>query len=78
MTAVTNYVGKTIPSVQHYRHFSAMRSAKSHRLIEVLKATLRQVETSTEWSQEDPAVVELKHILQRRIDQELGPQADLD
>ncbi len=47
-----------------------MSSSKSSHLVEVLKATLLHLETSTEWSQEDPAVVELKQILQRRIDQE--------
>ena len=49
-----------------------MSSIQSNRLIEVLKATLLHVETSTEWNQDDYAVVELKRILQRRIDQELS------
>lgn len=53
-----------------------MSSAQSTRLIEVLKATLRQVETSTEWDQNDSAVVELKYILQRRIDQEIVNLSD--
>jgi len=40
-------------------------------LLEGLMATLHDVESSTEWSQDDVEVVELKRILQRRIDQEL-------
>lgn len=55
-----------------------MYSSKSNHLLEVLKATLLHVETSTEWSQDDSAVIELKQILQRRINQELGELADDD
>ena len=47
-----------------------MNSSKSNHLVEVLRATLRQVESSTEWSQDDLAVIELKRILERRIRQE--------
>jgi hypothetical protein len=53
-----------------------MSSPKSSHLIEVLKATLVHIESSTEWSQEDPAVIELKEILERRIHQELAELPD--
>ncbi|WP_162601291.1 hypothetical protein [Occallatibacter savannae] len=53
-----------------------MSSPKSSHLLQVLRATLLHVETSQEWSQEDPAVVELKAILERRIHQELAELPD--
>lgn len=55
-----------------------MSSSKSNHLIEVLKATLRHVESSTEWSQDDHAVIELKRILERRIRQEAEASRDPD
>ena len=48
-----------------------MNSSKSNHLLEVLRATLCNVESSTEWSQDDHAVIELRRILERRIAQEL-------
>jgi hypothetical protein len=53
-----------------------MTSSKSHHLVEVLKAILRHLETSGEWAQDDTAVIELKQILQRRIDLELAVPAN--
>src|SRR3954447_4806368 len=44
-----------------------MSSSKPSHLLQVLKATLSQVESSTELSQDDPAVLELKRILLARI-----------
>jgi hypothetical protein len=44
-----------------------MSSPQSSPFIDVLKATLRQVENSTEWSQNDHAVIGLKRILLARI-----------
>ena len=44
-----------------------MSSSKSSHLLQVLKATLSQVESSSEWPQDDPSVVELKRILLARI-----------
>ena len=44
-----------------------MSSSKSSHLLQVLKATLSEVETSNEWSQDDHSVVELKRILLARI-----------
>jgi len=44
-----------------------MSSSQPSHLLQVLKATLSQVETSNEWSQDDPSVVELKRILLARI-----------
>lgn len=55
-----------------------MNSSKSNQLIEVLRATLRHVESSTEWSQDDHAVIELKRILERRIRQEAEVSQDPD
>lgn len=55
-----------------------MSSSQPNHLVEVLKATLLRVESSTEWDQNDQAVMELKRILQRRIDRELGLYADPD
>ncbi len=51
-----------------------MDSSKSNHLIEVLRATLRHVESCTEWSQDDHAVIELRPILERRIRQEAEAQ----
>lgn len=62
--------GSFAPETIRLNNRFPISSSKSHRLIEVLKATLLQVESSTEWNQDDHAVVELKRILQRRIDQE--------
>ena len=45
-----------------------------HRLA-VLHATLRQVEHSTEFNPEDETFVEIKHMFQHRIDQELSDMA---
>ena len=53
-----------------------MSSSKSKNLLEILRSTLRHVETCTEWSQEDHAVIELRRILERRINQELGKEPD--
>jgi len=44
-----------------------MSSSQPSHLLQVLKATLSQVESSTEWSQDDPSVIELKRILLARI-----------
>jgi hypothetical protein len=44
-----------------------MSSSKPSHLLQVLRATLSQVETSTEWSQDDLSVTELKRILLARI-----------
>jgi hypothetical protein len=44
-----------------------MSSSKPSHLLQVLKATLSQVESSTEWAQDDLAVTELKRILLARI-----------
>jgi len=44
-----------------------MSSSQSSHLLQVLKATLSQVEGSSEWSQDDPSVIELKRILLARI-----------
>lgn len=55
-----------------------MNSSKSNQLVEVLRATLRHVESSTEWSQDDHAVIELKRILERRIRQEAETSQDTD
>lgn len=55
-----------------------MSSTKSNHLIDVLRATLQTIENSTEWKQDDHAVLELKRILQRRIDQELAVSGDGD
>jgi hypothetical protein len=44
-----------------------MSSSKSSHLLQVLKATLSQVESSSEWPQDDSSVVELKRILLARI-----------
>ena len=55
-----------------------MSSSKSQHLVEVLKATLRHIETSTEWDQNDHAVLELKRILQRRIDTEIDVLRESD
>lgn len=53
-----------------------MSSPNSNHLIEVLKATLRHLESSADLAQDDHAVIELRRILQRRIDQEVAPPAD--
>ncbi|WP_162601512.1 hypothetical protein [Occallatibacter savannae] len=53
-----------------------MNSSKSHHLLKVLRATLLHVETSADWSQDDPAVIELRAILERRIHQELAELPD--
>lgn len=53
-----------------------MSSSKSKPLLDILRSTLHHVETSTEWSQDDHAVIELRRILERRIKQELGKDPD--
>ncbi len=72
MTHITNISGTGLRTVRNYSESPVMSSPKSNRLIEVLKATLDHIESSGDWRQEDVAVVELKAILQRRIDQELS------
>lgn len=74
MTAVTPHSVNAIPTMQDNVYWTAvfMSSSQSNHLLEILRSTLRHVETSTEWSQEDHAVIELRRILERRIQQELG------